>query len=87
MKRTRLRPMSAKRAAQAKEYSALRKAFLTARPKCERCQKKKSKDVHHVHGRLAGAYLDTTTWKALCRACHDWVHHHPADARRTGWLA
>lgn len=86
MKRTRLRPMSAKRAVLAKEYAMLRKAFLAARPKCEKCKTKKAQDVHHVHGRLAGAYLNTATWKALCRGCHDWIHSHPGEARRTGWL-
>jgi hypothetical protein len=86
MKRTRLRPMSKKREAASKEYTAKRSLFLQQRPACERCQRRPSRDVHHVEGRYNGAYLDASTWKAVCRACHDWIHQHPSDARASGWL-
>jgi hypothetical protein len=86
MKRTRIRPMSAKRQREAKEYSKLRTAYLATHPTCERCQRLKSRDIHHKAGRLAGNYLNPATWAALCRPCHDHIHAHPSQARASGWM-
>jgi hypothetical protein len=86
MKRTRLRPMSKKREAAAKEYAKRREAFLASRPTCERCKRRASRDVHHSAGRHGTNYLDTATWFAFCRACHDEVHRYPSQARATGFL-
>ena len=45
----------------------------------------RSKDVHHAKGR--GKYLlDTTTWLATCRDCHNWVHDNPAEAMERGFM-
>ena len=46
----------------------------------------KSTDVHHVAGRIGSLLLDETQWIAVCRACHDFIHTHPKDARERGWL-
>lgn len=43
-------------------------------------------DIHHVKGRLGGNYLDVSTWMAVCRTCHDWIHQHPKEARAAGML-
>lgn len=93
---------SAKRQRDAKEYTKLRAAFLIARPRCQACgpfddafgagatwdrhKCAKSCDVHHKAGRLGGNLLNTTTWMAVCRSCHDWIHAHPSDARKLGLL-
>jgi hypothetical protein len=81
-----INPISARRREDRDEYNARKSAFLKARPKCQRCYKARSKDVHHVHGRLGGAYLNTNTWLAVCRQCHDWIHQHPKEARALGLL-
>lgn len=31
-------------------------------------------------------YLVQSTWKAVCRNCHDWIHAHPTEARTMKWL-
>ena len=88
----RIRPMSKKRAAENAIYLKRRTAFLKARPYCEACRNlnidisEKSSEVHHVFGR--GKYfLDVMTWLAVCRPCHNWIHSHPAEARKLGLLA
>lgn len=80
-----LKKISERRKLALYEYGKKRKRFLAARPVCELCPKP-SRDVHHVHGRYGSAYLDENTWKALCRACHDWIHQHPKEARERGLL-
>jgi len=87
MKRTPIRRISAKRQTALQEYSAKREVFLARLPKCEACKTKKSRDVHHMHGRLGGNYLNEKTWMSVCRTCHDYIHTHPKDSRAKGWLA
>jgi hypothetical protein len=86
MKRSRLRSMSKKREAAAREYSTKRAAYLAKHPTCHRCNRRHSRDVHHRTGRHGTNYLDDSTWSALCRACHDEVHQYPKQARQDGWL-
>jgi hypothetical protein len=83
--------VSAKRAKKDAEYSKLRERYLTDNPLCmvkvNGCGHGAT-DVHHTH---SGAnrdafYLIQSTWKAVCRNCHDWVHNHPEEARTMGWL-
>jgi hypothetical protein len=45
-------------------------------------------DVHHTY---AGSnrdafYLVQSTWRAVCRNCHNWIHEHPEEARIMNWL-
>lgn len=68
------------------EYGKKRKKFLAARPVCECCKKKPSRDVHHKKRRHSGGLLDETTWCALCRQCHMDVHARPKEAREAGFL-
>lgn len=102
-KRKRLNPVSKKRGAAMKEYAKKRKAFLRAHPYCQGkrqmgvCSENhvgpvvhdcfnRPRDVHHVRGR--GKYLlDESTWLAVCRGCHDWIHSHPLTARTLGLLS
>ena len=83
--------VSAKRAKKDAEYSKLRQRYLTENPLCmikvNGCTNGAT-DVHHTY---AGAnreafYLVQSTWKAVCRNCHDWIHANPANARTMGWL-
>lgn len=86
IRRTRLRPMSDKRRAESRLYFAQRSVFLTARPACEVCKAKPSRDVHHAAGRIGGNYLDEGTWLAVCRGCHDEIHRNPSAAREAGLI-
>lgn len=45
-----------------------------------------SSDVHHVKGRSGTNYLDTSTWMAVSRKAHTWIHNHPKKSREMGWL-
>lgn len=84
-RKTRLKPMSAKRMKESKEYSAKRLQFLEDLPLCEVCQRAKSTDVHHVEKRGKN-YLRVDTWLATCRPCHDKIHREPDWARQHGYL-
>jgi hypothetical protein len=82
-----MRKVSKKLAKEHREYSKLRKEWLTERPMCQakihRCTLK-STDVHHKKGR--GVYLlDTNTWLSVCRSCHNWIETHPEDAKELGF--
>lgn len=43
-------------------------------------------DVHHVLPRGRGGTTTADNLVCLCRACHSFVHEHPAWARDLGWL-
>ena len=73
------------------EYLKLRERFLTENPICQvsvaGCMHG-STDVHHTY---AGSnrnvfYLVQSTWKSVCRNCHNYIHENPKDARTMGWL-
>lgn len=67
-------------------YLKLRVEFLEQKPRCEICGKRASCDVHHKKGRYAGNYLAVDTWMALCRLCHQTLHHNPKAAREMGFI-
>jgi hypothetical protein len=46
----------------------------------------RSCDIHHKAGRSGANYLDESTWMAVSREGHDWIHAHPSEARAKGWL-
>lgn len=85
----RLRSQSKKRRREGRDYSERRAKFLDAHLLCQVRTPVCfgiAQDVHHVSGRLGSNYLDETTWLAVCRHCHDWIHQHPSEARARGWL-
>jgi hypothetical protein len=43
-------------------------------------------DIHHKAGRTGGGYLDESTWMAVSREGHDWIHAHPKEAEARGWI-
>ena len=85
-RRTRLRPISTKRAKASRIYLTARSRFLGSHPVCQRCDGRRSTDIHHTAGRSGSNYQDQTTWLALCRQCHDWIHQHPSQARAKNLL-
>lgn len=81
-----LRPVSKKRAAQNRTYSALRRDFLAAWPRCQfpnGCDRPAT-DVHHKRGRVGDLLLDVTHWAALCRPHHRHVTEQPAESFASG---
>ena len=87
IRRTPLRPISARLRDRQRQYWGIRKVFLAEHWLCEfpGCQEG-SKEVHHVRGRCGKLLLDTRHWKALCWRHHRWVHHNPVKGREMGLL-
>lgn len=82
-----LRPVSAKRAKENREYTKKRRMFLEANPLCQICQNTFSSEVHHRFGRIGKMLNDLTGFMAICSYCHRRVHEHPKWARENGFLA
>lgn len=73
--------------------------FLAARPRCEAREPIMNHDVEHrchiwsvdVHEVVTrargGSILDPDNCRAICRACHDWIHANPKAATEAGLLA
>jgi hypothetical protein len=85
--------ISDKRKKQEVAYQALRKVYLATHPQCEAniqgvCSGEPAHEIHHTYSGKDREkyYLDTTTWKAVERCCHDWIHLHPIEAREMGLL-
>lgn len=89
MARSKLKPVSVKRAKLNREYAKLRKAFLAEYRVCQVafpdfCTRAATQ-VHHRHGR--GKNLNNvSTWSATCAECHAAVHRHGKKARALGFL-
>ncbi len=43
-------------------------------------------ECHHRNGRTGTNYLDTSTWMAVSRQGHEWIHQHPSQARAKGYI-
>ena len=84
MKKTRLKPVSKKRAERLKTYSELRKEFL----KGKRCPVtgEVATEIHHTNGRENERLNDVEFWLAVSRRGHEWIHANPKEAREAGWL-
>lgn len=82
-----IKKVSAKRAAQEREYKKLRKEYLKVHPICEAALPQCSKvatDIHHKAGR-GKHLLNTDTWMASCRNCHTYIETHPAESKERGF--
>lgn len=70
-------------------YAKLRKIELEKHPTCQihtdYCTTK-STEIHHAAYRTGDNFLGVDTWFATCRACHQWVHANPKQARELGFL-
>jgi len=91
MRRTRLRPVSARRSKELREYSKLRKSYLETHPYCEICigekkEKTQAEDIHHRQGRQHSKLNDSSLWLAVCRDCHNTIHNNPKWAYEKGYL-
>lgn len=91
LKRSPLRRVSKRRAAQLKAYFGERKLFLAERPFCQVCHSRNrnsalATDIHHMNKRNNARLLVIDDWLAVCRCCHDYIHAHPAWARSMGFL-
>ena len=77
---------SKKMAKKNRDYSKLRKVFLTDKPNCMAsipgCALRAS-EVHHKKGR-GKHHNNTSTWLAVCRSCHEWIETHPEQAIELG---
>lgn len=89
-----LRHVSPKHAAELREYSALRLAFLKlpehscceaqlTETTCQGCNPD-AREIHHSRGR-GGFLLDTSTWIVLCEPCHKWLEVRPNQSRELGF--
>ena len=91
MKRSRLRPVSGKRAALMVQRRHLVKEILERRPNCEArlegCSGR-SVDVHERLNRSQGGKIvggEPADYMALCRSCHRFITDHPKIAYELGY--
>ncbi len=93
-RKTRLKPVSAKRRAQADEYQKFRATVFMRHGWCQGPRKGLETpcggplDVHHIRpvGQYRGLRCDPDNGIVLCRAHHDHVHDYPVWARTIGLL-
>lgn len=97
MKRTRINPVSNKRAKELALYRRLRTEFLGLNRMCEagivlsaegvdsKCTKQAT-EIHHKKKR--GKNLNNVdSWLPVCRHCHDWIENNKSQARALNLLA
>lgn len=71
--------VSSKKAKLDRVYSNARKKHLELYSSCQAklpgCTMTAT-DIHHLYSGASRSkyYLDTTTWKTVCRTCHDYIH-------------
>lgn len=46
----------------------------------------RSCDIHHKNGRTGWRLNDESQWMAVSREAHIWLHAHPSEARKRGYL-
>ena len=93
MKRTPLRKVGKKRAAQMAKYRQARAAYLLEHPLCEAfCFEENPRpnlatEIHHRSSREGKLLLDEAHWLPICRQCHDAIHiYRVKEARQAGYL-
>jgi hypothetical protein len=87
MKRTPLRPKSAKQARIDRLRKKIRTELFELHPLCQRCGKRPPTDLHEPLPRSQGGDpTDKASVTAICRECHSEIHNNPEQARRDGWL-
>jgi hypothetical protein len=83
--------VSAKRAKKDTEYAKLRTRYLNENNLCRIMVSGCSQMATDVHHTRSGSdrntyYLVQSTWLAVCRTCHSWIHLNPEKARILGYL-
>lgn len=86
MKRSRISPVSKKRAERLKVYYKLREAFLIENPKCMIYPELNACDIHHIAGRHGEMLSKVEYWMAVSRKAHDEIHRNGTWARENGYL-
>jgi hypothetical protein len=83
-----LKKVSSKQKEINKEYSVNRRNFLEENPYCQAklpgCTIYAT-DIHHKEGR-GNNTNEVNTFMGLCRACHEYIHSNPIQARELGYL-
>lgn len=82
----RIKPVSAKRAAENRIYVKRRREFLEANPACSwpaGCAFPAT-EVHHKRGRVGALYLNQAHWFASCHDHHRWITEHPRESVAMG---
>lgn len=81
--------VSKKRQIDNSKYSVLRIEFL-GKPENQKCPITgyPATEIHHTYcGKDRDKYyLDTTTWIAVSRDGHNYIHDHPKESREKGYL-
>lgn len=81
-----MRRVSKTRQKENKLYAQVRKDYLTTHPRCQVCTTHPACDIHHRRGRWKSRLYDATYFLAVCRPCHDRIHHNPEWAYEKGLL-
>lgn len=88
VRRSALRKASVRQRDVIRVYSKLRKKYLEIHPLCE-CDlpgcTRKAVEIHHKKGRGKNT-TDVSTFLAVCRSCHDWIHNNPKEAKELKFL-
>ncbi len=82
----RIRRVSVKKAADLKEYYAMRARFLANVDLCEICHTDRPVEIHHRRGRVGPLLTDLRHLLATCHRCHQWLHENVEEARTLGYI-
>lgn len=82
----RIRRVSIKKAADLKEYYAMRARFLANVDLCEVCNTERPVEIHHRRGRVGPLLTDLRHLLATCHRCHKWLHENIEEARTLGYI-
>lgn len=86
LRKTRLRPISAKRRRVGAIYTKVRIQHLLKNPMCKVCQRSPSSQIHHMAGRVGDKLNDVKDFLAVCFNCHRRIHDNPAWAVKNKYL-
>lgn len=68
------------------ERRALVAKMLAENPRCKRCNRNPSQDIHEIKSRARGGSItDPDNCVALCRKCHTYITNNPKQAHEEGW--
>lgn len=89
LKRKPLRKVSRAQGVRMRKYHEARIAFLAANPACGICLVRgktpgAATEVHHIRGRNGSLLCDLRGFIPSCRACREWPHENPKEARALG---
>lgn len=81
-----LNRVKAEKRSRKREYTKLKKEFLETAGRCPVFPQFQANDLHHLRGRRHSLLIDRRFWLAVSRAGHNWIHQHPSEARKRGFL-